>query len=115
MICSASRTCDPKMAQKMLKLLHVDDIDGDQVSAIDLFTHMEWGTGSKKKHLTRISEKLGVEFSQMCLYDDEWRNSEVEDLGVKFIHLRNESVGLSYQLFEKGLESWYQFEGREKE
>lgn len=46
----------------------------------------------------------------MCLFDDELRNKDVErNLGVKFIHIPDEDIGLTYKIFQNGLKSWKLF------
>ncbi|KAH3688573.1 hypothetical protein WICPIJ_000454 [Wickerhamomyces pijperi] len=107
LIVSASRTCAPAVARKLLTLLHIND-----QPAIDHFDFMEWGTFSKTKHIKaamdRIKQEmdLDIPFEEVILFDDEWRNKDVESIGVHFAHLPNEDVGLTYDIFQKALFSY---------
>ncbi|ODV97677.1 hypothetical protein PACTADRAFT_47549 [Pachysolen tannophilus NRRL Y-2460] len=108
-IATASRTCDPQIAKKMLKLLKLKNGDGDGddlISAYDIIDHMEWGTFSKINHLKKIASRFKVDYREMVLFDDELRNKDVESkLGVKFIHIADESIGLTYDVFLRGLKN----------
>ncbi len=104
-IFTASRTAKPRIAKKMLKLFGLEKY----------IYNSEWGYYSKVEHIQQLvngynstlknvqSEPLT--FSEICLFDDEWRNSDVEKkLGVKFCHLPNEQ--LTWQNFHSGIEGW---------
>ncbi|KAH3676049.1 hypothetical protein WICMUC_002346 [Wickerhamomyces mucosus] len=105
LIVGASRTHAPQVATKLLKLLH---INGEP--AINHFSFLEWGTGSKIGHinsaLKKIRQELGVDVSghDCILYDDEYRNKDVRTIGVQFAYLPNEE--LNYSLFREGLEAF---------
>lgn len=53
-------------------------------SNIDYF---EIYPSSKIKHFTALTNKTGIPCNQMLFFDDEWRNREVESLGVHFVHV----------------------------
>ncbi|CDK28996.1 unnamed protein product [Kuraishia capsulata CBS 1993] len=96
-IYSASRTAAPRIARDLLSHFRIDGY----------FEDSEWGQGSKVRHLKRLAERNKIAFSEMCLFDDEMRNKDVErDLGVKFLHIPSERVGLTYEIFQRGMESW---------
>lgn len=101
LIFSASRTHTPKVAVKLLKLFEIDHF----------FEDSEWGPGTKCDHIDRILSKHNhLTYSDMCLFDDELRNKDVErNLGVKFIHIPDEDIGLTYKIFQNGLKSWKTF------
>lgn len=104
LIVAASRTSAPLLAQKLLRMLHIKD-----EPAINHFDFLEWGTHSKTKHIKsaidRIKDEMELEiaFEDVILFDDEWRNKDVESIGVQFAHLPNEDVGLTYELFNKAI------------
>lgn len=96
LIFTASRTCTPKTAQKMLKLYNIDKY----------ITASEWGTGSKKSHITQLLSKYQeIDFSDVCLFDDEWRNIDVEQINVTFCYLPKEE--LNWNEFWRGLQRWH--------
>lgn len=102
---SASRTHAPKIAEKMLKLLHVPH-DGQLIPSTDLFHYKVWGMGSKIAHFKEIHELTGVAYTDMVFFDDEMRNRDVEQrLGVTFVPI-DETVGLTWSVFEKGIARW---------
>lgn len=105
LIFSASRTSAPQVALKMLKMLRIND-----EPAINFFVGSEWGYFSKTKHLSKLSEEYDVPFEEMILYDDEMRNIDVErELGVTFAHIPNEDIGLTWNIFNKGIEKWEKY------
>ncbi|GMG30644.1 unnamed protein product [Ambrosiozyma monospora] len=93
-IFTASRTVTPKRAIKLLKLYELE-------SSI---VHSEWGSFSKKNHLSRISEKFDIPLEEMILFDDEYRNNDVKSIGCGFGYLPNEE--LTWNEFYKGIKSW---------
>lgn len=103
LIVSASRTCAPAVAKKLLKLLH---LNGEP--AINHLDHMEWGTHSKKKHIARALEQFeeDIKFEDVILFDDEVRNKDVESIGCLFAHISNEKVGLNKSIYERALGEW---------
>jgi magnesium-dependent phosphatase 1 len=85
----ASRTDEPKWAQKCMDWLTIDDDDDDDdnvggktlTACID---HIEIGFSDKKWHFQRLKEKTGIEFESMAFFDNEMRNIQsVQELGVK--------------------------------
>jgi magnesium-dependent phosphatase 1 len=96
---TASRTHAPKLAQKMLSLIHING-----KPSANYLTHKTWGVGSKITHFQEIKQLTGVDFEDMVFFDDEMRNRDVQDrLGVTFV-LVNE--GVTRQTFDRGIESW---------
>lgn len=51
-----------------------------------------------------MEEKTGIKHVDMLFFDDEFRNREVERLGVTFILIGSD--GVTKSVFEKGLEEW---------
>lgn len=103
-VVSASRTQSPRVAQKLLNLLHVS-MDDQWVPSANLIGHKVWGRGSKLGHFREIKELTGIEYDEMLFFDDELRNREVEKLGVTFIKVEEET-GVSWDVFRKGVEKW---------
>lgn len=104
-IIAASRTDRPDIAKKLLSLFQVGDM-----KMIDLFSSLQWGQGSKKRHLARAVQELNLvsslEGGRIVLFDDEIRNRDVEQLGCKFCYVSDNQVGLTISIFEDGIESW---------
>ncbi|CCG23469.1 hypothetical protein CORT_0D06330 [Candida orthopsilosis Co 90-125] len=104
-IIGASRTATPSIAKKILTLLCIDG-----KSAIHYFDALEWGQGSKTKHIRLAAKQLGLteelEQGGFILFDDEMRNKDVASINCHFAHVPNESLGLTRNVFEKGLQSW---------
>ncbi|KAG9121517.1 hypothetical protein FRC07_002482 [Ceratobasidium sp. 392] len=71
--------------------------------AIDFFDTLEIYPGSKIKHFKTLHKKTGIPYHEMLFFDDEWRNKEVESLGVTMQHIRD---GMSWKYFRQGLETW---------
>lgn len=104
MIFTASRTATPRIAKRMLTLFGLDDYIDDS----------EWGYHSKIDHIERLVAKHNrtrqkgtdghLRTDQICLFDDEWRNHDVEKIGVTFCHLKDEE--LTMEEFRKGIEKW---------
>ncbi|XYA01445.1 hypothetical protein QA089_004002 [Meyerozyma guilliermondii] len=104
-IIGASRTATPRVAQELLSLLHIGE-----KPAIKYFHSLQWGQGSKIKHISKAAKELRMtnELKQggFVLYDDEYRNSDVKSINCTFVHLDDESIGLTRTNFEKGIETW---------
>ncbi|KAG7814206.1 hypothetical protein KL921_000480 [Ogataea angusta] len=81
-IFTASRTASPPTAKKLIKLFNLEKYIDDS----------EWGWGSKKNHISKLAGRNNIEPSEMCLFDDEYRNRDVEEIGVKFCYLPNEKL-----------------------
>jgi magnesium-dependent phosphatase 1 len=104
-IVGASRTATPRVAQELLSLLHIGE-----KPAIKYFYSLQWGQGSKIKHISKAAKELGMvnelKQGEFVLFDDEYRNSDVKSINCTFVHLDDESIGLTRRKFEKGIESW---------
>lgn len=107
---AASRTATPKIAQELLRILHVKD-----KPLIKYFLSLQWGQGSKIKHIRNAAKhlKLEAELKQgsFILYDDEYRNRDVETISCKFAYLPNEM--LTRHEFEKGLKEWAEWKSNQ--
>jgi magnesium-dependent phosphatase 1 len=96
---SASRTHAPKMAQKMLDLLHIEG----QPASVYLESKV-WGIGSKIAHFRELKKITGIAFKDMVFFDDESRNRDVEhQLGVTFVLVEQ---GLSWPVYREGIQQW---------
>lgn len=43
---------------------------------------------------------------EFILFDDEWRNRDVESINCHFAHVPDESVGLTRHIFVQELRQW---------
>ncbi|MDA3880322.1 MAG: magnesium-dependent phosphatase-1 [Prolixibacteraceae bacterium] len=85
----ASRTDQPDWARELMILLKIDHY----------FDYKEIYPSSKTKHLGRIKDTSGYNFTQIIFFDDEYRNiADTQHLGVTAIHVKN---GITRQLVEK--------------
>lgn len=104
-IISASRTPTPQIAKKILSLLR---IDGKPM--IEYFDSLQWGEGTKTKHISRAVKELGLEkelkAKSMILFDDEARNRDVESIGCHFAFIEDYRRGLTRPIFENALKEW---------
>lgn len=103
-IIGASRTATPRVAQELLSLFHINDIP-----MIKYFHSLQWGQGSKIKHITKAAKHLkmheDLERGGFILFDDELRNRDVTSINCEFVHI-DETKGLTRAVFEKGLQLW---------
>ncbi|OJA08548.1 hypothetical protein AZE42_06643 [Rhizopogon vesiculosus] len=126
MIAACSRTDAPPLAREALNLILVPPRAGDNnnnnnnngakpIPAIKFFDQLEIYPSSKIRHFKKLHEKTGIAYDEMIVdvrffwrvvqlfFDDEWRNQEVEELGVTFTLVPN---GLNDRILEKGLRDW---------
>ncbi|RLV89275.1 putative magnesium-dependent phosphatase [Spathaspora sp. JA1] len=107
-IIGASRTATPEIARKILSLLHIRD-----KPAITYFDSLQWGQGSKIKHIQTAAKQLNLleELQQghFVLYDDELRNRDVISVNCHFAHIPDEMVGITKQIFLNELKQWAKF------
>jgi magnesium-dependent phosphatase 1 len=66
---------------------------------------MEIYPGSKLNHFKALSEKSGIDCSEMLFFDDEGRNREVTSLGVHFVHV-DARAGVTLHQFENALHNY---------
>ncbi|KAG2346257.1 magnesium-dependent phosphatase-1 [Suillus weaverae] len=107
-IAACSRTDTPSLAREALDLILIPPRTGSASSAkpipaIKFFDQLEIYPSSKIRHFKKLHEKTGIPYDEMLFFDDEWRNQEVEELGVTFTLVPN---GLNDQILEKGLKEW---------
>ncbi|CAK9437886.1 uncharacterized protein LODBEIA_P22640 [Lodderomyces beijingensis] len=104
-IVGASRTATPQVAKKLLTMLHIGN-----KPAISYFDSLQWGQGSKTKHIKLAANQLGMandlQSGEFILFDDETRNRDVNKVNCHFVHVPDESKGLTREIFEKGLKQW---------
>ena len=104
-IIAASRTATPHIAKQLLSMLHIQGRP-----AIEYFHSLQWGTGSKTKHIKAAAKnlKMTTELTdgEFILFDDEWRNRDVESINCHFAHVPDESVGLTRHIFVQELRQW---------
>lgn len=102
-IISASRTPTVHIAKELISHIQIDNIPLN-----DYFDNSQWGTGSKIRHIKKAVKDLGLEkdLSQgnIILYDDEFRNKDVEEIGCKFAYIRDTDLGLTWDIYQKGLQ-----------
>lgn len=101
-IIAASRTATPHVAKQLLRLFHIDE-----KPLIDYFACLQFGEGSKQKHIAQAARELKLQ-SQLkqghfILFDDELRNRDVEKIGCHFAHVPD---GLTHHVFESELKAW---------
>ena len=101
---TASRTSAPFVAKELLDIFHVGD-----KSMKSYFSSFQWGTGSKITHIKEAVKELAMEDvleeNDIILFDDEYRNKDVERIGCIFGYLPDEN-GLTHDRYKKGLEKW---------
>lgn len=104
-IVGASRTATPRIAQELLSRLHING-----KPSMKYFANLQWGQGSKTRHILRAAKELGMtkelEAGMFILFDDEWRNRDVESINCHFGHIVDERKGLTREIFEKKLIEW---------
>ncbi|RCK57578.1 hypothetical protein Cantr_06585 [Candida viswanathii] len=104
-IIAASRTYAPDIAKRILTMLHIQDRP-----AIDYFDSLQWGKGSKTRHILAAAKllrmKQELDDGEFVLFDDELRNRDVASISCHFIHVPDESVGLTRKIFIQGLREW---------
>lgn len=105
---SASRTWAPDIAKQMLKTYKLN-YEGEIVSLGSMFDAMEWGERSKVGHIRDALKKIygdtDLKKRQICLFDDEGRNKEVERQGVTFVYVTDPERGVTWKLYEDYLKS----------
>ncbi|KAK6455732.1 magnesium-dependent phosphatase-1 [Scheffersomyces xylosifermentans] len=104
-IIGASRTATPHIAKELLTLLHIGD-----KPAIKYFHSLQWGQGSKTKHISKAAKDLGLQSELKAglfvLFDDEMRNRDVRSINCYFAHVEDENTGLTRRVFANGLKDW---------
>lgn len=100
---AASRTATPDVAKQILSILHVGN-----KPLITYFLSLQWGQGSKTKHIQNAAKQLRMvnelHDGQFILFDDEYRNRDVEKINCKFAYLPDER--LDRKEFDKGIKEW---------
>ncbi|KAF2089325.1 magnesium-dependent phosphatase-1 [Saccharata proteae CBS 121410] len=113
-LAAASRTCDPKLAEKTLKYLIIPRSTKDSsapVFAWDMFDYKEIFPASKTNHFANIHKESGIPYDEMLFFDDESRNRNVETLGVVMQLVRD---GVTREEIDVGIRSWRKRTRREK-
>lgn len=102
---AASRTATPKIAQELLSLLHIGG-----KPAITYFHSLQWGQGSKVKHISKAAEDLRLQSAlqegHFMLFDDELRNRDVGSINCHFAYVYDENQGLTRSIFISELKKW---------
>lgn len=103
-IIGASRTAAPHIAREILSLIYIGE-----KPMIKYFHSLQWGQGSKIRHIKKAAEQLGLEEElhkgKFILFDDEYRNKDVTSINCEFVHV-SEEFGLTREYFEKGVHIW---------
>ncbi|KAF8324698.1 magnesium-dependent phosphatase-1 [Cantharellus anzutake] len=71
--------------------------------AIAFFDQREIYPGSKTRHFNQLHANTGIAYQDMLFFDDEYRNKEVEELGVTFILVER---GMDHATFKRGVDEW---------
>lgn len=104
-IIGASRTATPDVAIEILSSLFVGG-----KPMIHYFSSLQWGQGSKVRHITRAVKELKLEddlaAGEVILFDDEIRNRDVKKIKCFFAHIEDETKGLTRGVFEQSLSAW---------
>lgn len=107
LIIAASRTARPDIALKLLSLYKIDGI-----KMVDFFSSLQWGQGSKKRHVRNAVRELNLESAlddgDIILFDDETRNRDVTSLNCRFCHVHDNRRGLTLSLFQDQMAAWKQ-------
>lgn len=113
-IAACSRTEAPRLARQALELLLVepDTLNESPMPALRFFEELEIYPGSKITHFQNLHEKTGIPYSEMLFFDDEYRNAEVEKLGVTIFLVKE---GLNNDTFERGIKKWRARRGATKD
>ncbi|EGV61941.1 magnesium-dependent phosphatase-1 [Yamadazyma tenuis] len=105
-IISASRTPTVHIAKQLINHINIDG-----TPMYKFFDSSQWGTGSKTKHIMEAARELGMEQElrngEFILFDDEYRNKDVNSIGCNFVYIRDTDLGLTRDIFEKGLKKYY--------
>ena len=110
----ASRTETPDLARQMLTYLHIQTAASDSTNsptALSMFDYLEMYSGSKTNHFKQIHKRSGVAYKDILFFDDEPRNSNVEDLGVTMQLVRG---GVTHDQVDAGVKRWRERNGRWK-
>ena len=67
------------------------------------FDYMEIYPGDKRTHFQKIQAQSKLPYEEMLFFDDEPRNRNVEELGVKMHLVRD---GVSWSSFDAGIKAW---------
>ncbi|EEQ40112.1 hypothetical protein CLUG_04240 [Clavispora lusitaniae ATCC 42720] len=109
-IVGASRTATPEIALEILSLLHVGERP-----MIDYFSSLQWGQGSKKRHIKQALKELKMEKclenGSVILFDDESRNKDVCSINCHFALITDYESGLTRDFFEQSLRAWTKKKG----
>lgn len=104
-IISASRTPTQHIAKQMISHIRI----GSKPMK-DYFASSQWGTTTKTRHINRAAQELGLESElkngEFILFDDEYRNKDVNSIGCEFVYIRDTDKGLTRSIFEQGLKEW---------
>lgn len=104
-IIGASRTPTPHIAKKILSLMKIDGIPMK-----DYFASLQWGEGTKTKHIRNAVKELGLkkelDSGSAILFDDESRNRDVEKINCHFAYIDDYRNGLTREIFEQSLHRW---------
>ncbi|KAL9131213.1 MAG: hypothetical protein Q9217_000815 [Psora testacea] len=94
LLATASRTCAPDLALTLLKQLTVpatlpSPSNAAFKRALDFFDFHQIFPADKKQHFEKLKKQSGLGFEEMLFFDDEFRNKNVESLGVTMCLVRD--------------------------
>ena len=93
----------------MLKLLNVPAEAGfgpageTPKRALDFFASKQIFPSDKRTHMTKLKKSMNTDFEEMLFFDDEPRNKNVEQLGVRFWLVDD---GVSNHEIDNGVRHW---------
>lgn len=101
---SASRTWSPEIAIEMLKQFKIK-VNGKLTDLYSIFDDLNWGDHPKINHIRSgiktVYGKDCLKDLEVCLFDDEVRNKDVEKYGIKYLHVKDPDSGPTWSLYEK--------------
>lgn len=104
---TASRTWAPDIAKELLDIFAIK-YDNKLMTLKEIFDASGWGERSKIGHLRDALQIIygdsEVKNKDICLFDDESRNKEVERYGVEFVYVRDPKQGPTWPFYQKFLE-----------
>lgn len=107
---AASRTHAPDLANTLLKQLTIPPPPmPNPKRALDYFDILQIFPGDKKSHFAKIQKQSRVAYEDMLFFDDEFRNRNVEELGVVMCLVHQ---GVTRSEVDRGIREWRRRNGK---
>ncbi|KAI9888994.1 MAG: hypothetical protein M1814_006052 [Vezdaea aestivalis] len=101
LVAAASSTAAPDLAREILDKLVLKPSDK---RAISFFDSLQIIPGSKAIHVSRLRDRMKIDYSDMIFFDDEARNKNVEkELGAFTFLVRD---GITVEVIEEAVGEW---------